>query len=121
MSIVSEERSLLQTVSRALEQSPASRPPSEAALVEELGHLRDALRAGVKAEDHAALLDQWNRQSALLDQLRVSRQAPQVSPDSPYFAHLRLRERGTEFDVLLGKATWLKGDVQIVDWRHAPI
>ena len=46
---------------------------------------------------------------------------PQVSRDSPYFAHLRLRERGAEFDVLLGKATWLKRDVQIVDWRHAPI
>ena len=121
MSIVAEERSLLQAVTRALEQSPASRPPSETALVEELAHLRDALRAGVKAEDQAALLEQWNRQSALLEQLRASRQAPQVSRDSPYFAHLRLREGGTEFDVLLGKATWLKGGVQIVDWRHAPI
>src|SRR6185295_6176631 len=37
------------------------------------------------------------------------------------FAHLRLRERTGEFDVLLGKATWLQGGVQIVDWRHAPI
>ncbi len=121
MAIVAEERSLLDTVTRALEQSPASRPPSESALVEELTHLRDALRAGAKAEDQAALLEQWNRQSALLDQLRASRQAPQVSRDSPYFAHLRLRERGTESDVLLGKATWLKAGVQIVDWRHAPI
>jgi DNA helicase-2/ATP-dependent DNA helicase PcrA len=121
MSIVAEELSLLDTVTRALEQSPVSRPPSEAALVEELAHLRDALRAGEKAEDQAALLEQWNRQSALLEQLRTSRQAPQVSRDTPYFAHLRLREQDTESDVLLGKATWLKGGVQIVDWRHAPI
>ena len=39
-------------------------------------------------------MEQWNRQSALLDQLRASRQAPQVDRDSPYFAHLRLRENG---------------------------
>src|SRR5262249_25237700 len=56
-----------------------------------------------------------------LDQLRASRQTRQVSRDSPYFGHLRLREGANAFDVLLGKATWLSGDVQIVDWRHAPI
>jgi len=121
MSIVTEELALLERVMTALAQTPASAPPSESALVEELAGLREALRAGEKAEDHAALLDQWNRQTALLDQLRTSRRMPQVSRDSPYFAHLRLRERGAEFDVLLGKATWLKRDVQIVDWRHAPI
>lgn len=121
MSIIAEELALLERVTTALAESPASAPPSEAGLVEELAGLREALRAGEKAEDHAALLDQWNRQTALLDQLRASRSAPQVSRDSPYFAHLRLREHGAEFDVLLGKATWLKRDVQIVDWRHAPI
>jgi len=121
MSIIAEELALLERVTAALAESPASAPPSEAGLLEELAGLREALRAGEKAEDHAALLDQWNRQTALLDQLRASRNAPQVSRDSPYFAHLRLRELGTESDVLLGKATWLKRDVQIVDWRHAPI
>ena len=121
MSIVTEELALLERVMAALAENPTSAPPSEATLVEELAGLREALRAGEKAEDHAALLDQWNRQTALLDQLRASRSMPQVSRDSPYFAHLRLRERGAEFDVLLGKATWLKRDVQIVDWRHAPI
>ncbi len=121
MSIVAEELALLDQVRRTLEDLPAARPPSEASVVAELQHLREALRSGEKAEDQAALLEQWNRQSALLDQLRTSRQMPQVSRDSPYFAHLRLREHGGEFDVLLGKATWLKGGVQIVDWRHAPI
>jgi DNA helicase-2/ATP-dependent DNA helicase PcrA len=120
-SIVVEETSLFQRVTTALETSPVATPPSESALVEELARLRDALREGEKQEDHAALLEQWNRQAALLDQLRASRQTPQVSRDSPYFAHLRLREGTNEFDVLLGKATWLSGEVQIVDWRHAPI
>ena len=121
MPIVAEELALLDDVTRTLEAAPTLRPPSEASVVEELKHLREALRSGEKAEDHAALLEQWHRQSALLDQLRASRQMPQVSRTSPYFAHLRLREHGHEFDVLLGKATWLKGGVQIVDWRHAPI
>jgi DNA helicase II / ATP-dependent DNA helicase PcrA len=121
MSIVAEELGILERVTSAFGASPATVPPSEAALLGELETLRDALREGEKAEDHAALLEQWNRQSALLGQLRTSRQAPQVSRDSPYFAHLRLRERGAESDILLGKATWLHGGVQIVDWRHAPI
>src|SRR5882724_3358643 len=121
MPIVAEELALLDDVTRTLEAAPTLRPPSEASVVEELKHLREALRSGEKAEDHAALLEQWHRQSALLDQLRASRQMPQVRRDSPYFAHLRLREHEREFDVLLGKATWLKGGVQIVDWRHAPI
>src|SRR5512143_2533057 len=86
-----------------------------------LAQLREMLRDGEKAEDHAALLEQWNRQSALLEQLRAARQAPQVDPESPYFAHLRLRENGTERDILLGKATRLQRGVRIVDWRNAPI
>jgi len=121
--VVAEEAALVRTVTTALN---ATRPesavsPSEGAILDDLARLREALREGEKTEDRAALLEQWNRQSALLDQLRVSRQAPQVSRDSPYFGHLRLREAQQEFDVLLGKATWLQGDVHIVDWRHAPI
>src|SRR4051812_11900880 len=99
MSIVAEELSLFQRVTTALATAPVATPPSETAVVEDLARLRESLREGEKAEDHAALLEQWNRQAALLDQLRASRQMPQVSRDSPYFAHLRLRENATEFDV----------------------
>jgi DNA helicase-2/ATP-dependent DNA helicase PcrA len=66
-------------------------------------------------------MDQWHRQSALLDQLRASRLAPHLDRDSPYFAHMRLRQGQTVRDVLLGKATWLQRGVRIVDWRNAPI
>src|SRR5262245_45729315 len=76
---------------------------------------------GAKTEDQPALMEQWNRQSALLQQLRAARQAPQVDRDSPYFAHLRLRENGADRDILLGKATRLQRGVRIVDWRNAPI
>ncbi len=121
--VVSEETSLLRTVATALNATPpeSAVSPSEAKVLEDLERLREALREGEKTEDRAALLEQWNRQSALLDQLRLSRQAPQVRRDSPYFGHLRLREAQQEFDILLGKATWLQGDLHIVDWRHAPI
>ncbi|HVN84588.1 MAG TPA: ATP-binding domain-containing protein [Candidatus Binatia bacterium] len=119
--IVEDELSILDHVQRTLDEAPATVFPSEASVVEDLRRLRDMLREGEKTEDHAALLQQWDRQSALLDQLRKSRAAPQVSRDSPYFAHLRLREKGGEQDILLGKATRLQRGVSIVDWRNAPI
>jgi DNA helicase-2/ATP-dependent DNA helicase PcrA len=119
--VVAEELTILQQVTALFNEGPAVAPPSEASVVEDLVRLREMLRDGVKSEDQPALLEQWNRQSALLQQLRASRQAPQVGRDSPYFAHLRLREDGTERNVLLGKATRLQRGVHIVDWRHAPI
>ncbi len=119
--IVAEELELLDRVNRALLDRTPPKGPSEAALVAELERLRDMLREGEKSEDHAALLQQWDRQRALLEQIRASKQAPQVDPNSPYFAHMRLRENGSERDVLLGKATCVERDIRIVDWRHAPV
>src|SRR3954469_12993249 len=121
--IVVDELGVLAKVRTAINETPpeASASSSEPQLLDDLERLRHATRESEKTEDRAALVEQWNRQSALLDQVRASRQAPQVSRDSPYFGHLRLREQRQEFDVLLGKATWLHGDVHIVDWRHAPI
>ena len=119
--VVADELKLLAEVNSLLDDVPTVAPPSEASIVQELARLREMLREGVKTEDQASLLEQWNRQSALLQQLRESRQAPQVNRDSPYFAHLRLRESGGERDILLGKATRLQRGVRIVDWRNAPI
>src|SRR6185295_3967436 len=103
-----------------LKEAPTSSAPSEAPLVEELTRLREMMQ-GAKTEDQPALTQQWNRQVALLEQLRAARQAPQVDPGSPYFAHLRLRENGNERDIMLGKGTRLQRGVRIVDWRNAPI
>ncbi len=119
--IITDEIGLLQQVTNLLDDVPTTSAPSESAVVDELTRLREMMGEESKIEDQAALMDQWNRQAALLDQLRASRQAPQVDRDSPYFAHLRLRENGSERDILLGKATRLQRGVRIVDWRNAPI
>lgn len=119
--IVEEELALLRETNLRLQEVPADAGPSEAALVQELGRVRDALIDGSENKDTGALMQQWDRQSALLRQLRTSRAAPRVDPASPYFAHLRLREGADEWDVCLGKATFIKNGVRIVDWRNAPI
>ncbi len=119
--IVKEELELLNQVNSLLDAQPTESGPSEVSLVAELERLREMMNDGVKTEDQPALIQQWDRQSALLQQLRAARQAPQVDVESPYFAHLRLRENKQERDILIGKATRLQRGVRIVDWRNAPI
>lgn len=118
--IVTEEEQLLGQVRRLLEEEPWVTPPSEADIVAELVRLRDEIRTA-KVEDRPALMLQYNQQHSLLEQIRASRDAPQVDPDSPYFAHLRLEEEGRTRDVCIGKATRIQRGVRIVDWRNAPV
>jgi DNA helicase-2/ATP-dependent DNA helicase PcrA len=119
--IVEEELSLLTETTLRLQETPADAGPSETALVRELDRLRDAIVDGSEVKDAGAMMQQWDQQSALLRQLRASRAAPRVDPNSPYFGHIRLREGCNEWDVCVGKATFIKNGVRIVDWRHAPI
>jgi DNA helicase-2/ATP-dependent DNA helicase PcrA len=119
--VVSEELALLEHVSRRLAEIGEPRTPSEAPLVQELRGLREQILARRDGKDAMALHDQWHRQSALLQQLRASREAPRVDPRSPYFGHLRLREAEQERDLCLGRATRIEDGVRIVDWRHAPV
>jgi len=119
--IVTEELTLLERVLAILQTEPARHTTSESSLIGELDRLREMMREEAKAEDQAALMQQWNRQAALLEHLRASHARPQVERDSPYFAHLRLAEDGRQRDILLGKATCLRPGATIVDWRNAPI
>ena len=119
--IITEELELLERVAQSLAAPGTTAAPSERALLQELEKLKEALRDGTKTEDQPALLEQWHRNSALLDQLRTSRAQPKVNVESPYFGHLRLREDTGEQEILLGKGTHLGGGVAIVDWRHAPV
>lgn len=119
--VVDEELRLLGRVLELLRATEADAPPSEESVVRELDHLRDSLREGVKTEDHAALVQQWDRQSALLQHIRTASRPDPIDAGTPYFAHLRLRENGRERDVLLGKTTRLLPGLPIVDWRNAPI
>jgi DNA helicase-2/ATP-dependent DNA helicase PcrA len=120
--IVTEELTLLERVCAALERSPDPEPPSEEALVEDLERIREQLLRGeIDYFERSALNTRWNLQTALLQQLRKSRSTPRVDRDSPYFAHLRLREGDRVRDLCLGKGTYLKQGLRIVDWRDAPI
>jgi len=119
--VVEEELRLLEQVRDALAQLPPRDHSAEDGLVRELERVRELLVSGEEQKDHQALLEQWDRGSALLRQLRASREAPEVDALSPYFAHLRLRESDRERDVCIGKATCIKSGVRVVDWRHAPV
>ena len=119
--IVAEEISLHERVRRLLERREEKPRTDERALERDLEVLREQLVSGRERKDAFALTEQWNRQSALLAQLRRSRSAPEVDPHSPYFAHLRLLEGGHERDLCLGRATCIEDGVRIVDWRHAPV
>jgi ATP-dependent DNA helicase UvrD/PcrA len=120
--IVTEELALLELISERIAKTPPREPPSETAIIEELEHVREQLLRGrIDDFERAALNQRWTVLTALRQQLGESRATPQVDPTSPYFAHLRLREGGRERDLCLGKATFLQGNVRIVDWRHAPI
>ena len=119
-SIVENELELLKVVSTLLDESPYDIPPSEEQIVQDLLTLREEI-PGAKDEDRGALMDQYNARIYLLEQLREARKRPQVNPDSPYFAHIRLQEGGKSRDLCLGKATRIERGIRIIDWRNAPI
>ncbi len=119
--IVAEELDLLARVRALLEQGPKALEPSEEPILRDLERLREQIVSRRESKDAFSLTEQWNRQTALLRQLRSARGGPQVDPRSPYFAHLRLLENGTERDLCLGRATCIEGGLRIVDWRNAPV
>ncbi len=119
--IVAEEQALLLRVTTLLKEIAQPVEPDEAPIVRELEGIREQLLSRSDNKDTGALTQQWNRQSALLAQLRSARGGARVDLGSPYFAHLRLRENGRERDLCLGRATCIEGGLRIVDWRNAPI
>lgn len=118
--IVNDEKALLQRVQTLLEEEPYISPPSEAEIVRDLLRIRDEINH-TKDEDRGALMAQYHQQINILEQLRSARDKEDVDPDCPYFAHLRLREKGRERDLCLGKATRIQRGIRIIDWRNAPI
>jgi len=119
--IVAEEQELLLRITSLLKEIVGPVEPDEAPIVRELEGIREQLLSRSDSKDTGALTQQWDRQSALLAQIRSARGAARVDPGSPYFAHLRLREDGHERDLCLGRATCIEGGLRIVDWRNAPI
>lgn len=124
--IVEEELALLGQVRERLAARIARgddnrNAESERRIRAELERIREVMRSGEEDKDRSALLEQWHHQSALLEQLRTSRESIPVDPDTPYFGHLRLREQGREWDLCLGRTSCVEGGLRIVDWRDAPI
>jgi DNA helicase-2/ATP-dependent DNA helicase PcrA len=120
--IVAEELALLEHVLRTLARTGTPPTASEAEIVRELARIRELLVSGEETKDRPLLEDEWSRYQALLAQLRRGREGRAgVDLDSPYFAHLRLRDERGERDLCLGKATRIEEGLRIVDWRNAPI
>ena len=119
--IVAEEEQLLGRVRERLTEAVRENGGIGLDYDQELIDLRDQV-AEAKPEDLAPLVEQMTRASAIAARRGRGRELP-VDPQSPYFAHLRLREGGKERDVLIGKRGHIDraAGVQIVDWRNAPV
>ncbi len=88
--------------------------------------LRDEI-GEARLEDVPALIAQMERLQEV-SLTRADLQTMLVDPRSPYFGHLRLRERvgdrgEVERDVFIGRATFTdpRTRIAIVDWRNAPV
>jgi len=93
---------------------------------DELMALRDEI-GEARLEDVPALIAQMERLQEV-SLTRADLQTMLVDPLSPYFGHLRLRERvagrgEVERDVFIGRATFTdpRTRIAIVDWRNAPV
>ncbi len=125
--IIAEEERLFGQVSAriALGEEEELAPQIGAAdLDKDLLSLRDQI-AEAKPEDLPPLVEQMTRLAALRGRLGGSRTLP-ADINSPYFAHMRLREGGPASkprDVMIGKRGFIdrSSNVQIVDWRNAPV
>jgi DNA helicase II / ATP-dependent DNA helicase PcrA len=120
--IAEEERLYGQVQARVAMGEEDERPQVGASdLDNDLLSLRDQI-AEARAEDLPPLVEQMTRLAALKSRLGGGRSLP-VDITSPYFAHIRLKESGKSRDVLVGKRGFIdrSSNVQIVDWRNAPI
>jgi DNA helicase-2/ATP-dependent DNA helicase PcrA len=125
--IAAEERLLVQVQARLAADAAADPGAAAAERVvasdydRELIELRDAI-AEAKPEDLAPLVEQMTRLVGIRARLGRARSLP-VDLDSPYFAHMVLRQGDAARDVLIGKRGFIdrQANVNIVDWRNAPV
>ncbi|MEZ4400293.1 MAG: ATP-binding domain-containing protein [Kofleriaceae bacterium] len=120
--VAEEERLLGQVQARAALGDDADGPRATTDDVDaDLVSLRDQI-SEARAEDLPPLIEQMTRLAALRGRLGGSRTLP-IDLQSPYFAHIRLKEGGKSRDVMIGKRGFIDrtSNVQIVDWRNAPV
>jgi len=87
----------------------------------QLLELRDQA-AEARMEDLPAIIDLMLQAQAVRSQRGLSASLP-VSPQNPYFARLRLEEKGKTREVFIGKRSYINAaeGISIVDWRNAPV
>ncbi len=125
--IITEEEALFAQISARIalgEDEDAAPQIGASDLDADLLSLRDQI-AEAKPEDLPPLVEQMTRLAALRSRIGGSRTLP-ADINSPYFAHMRLREGGPGTrarDVMIGKRGFIdrSSNVQIVDWRNAPV
>ncbi len=120
--VAEEERLLGQVQARAALGDEDEGPRATTDDVDsDLVSLRDQI-SEARAEDLPPLIEQMTRLAALRGRLGGSRSLP-IDLQSPYFAHIRLKEGGKRRDVMIGKRGFIDrtSNVQIVDWRNAPV
>lgn len=104
---------------RAAQASAAERARLRPDAVEVVRALRN--EAATAAEDDLpALMHELSVRQTLLERAQTN---ALPDPDSPYLAHLRLREGATDKDYFLGQHSHLDSGagVRVLDWRVAPI
>lgn len=124
--IVDDEVGMAARVARRVAQSLAAQSEEKTPQVRvkfdaELMQLRDDI-AAARTEDVAALLAEMMR-TANVAAVELPKAQGSVDPQAPYFGHLRLKEKGKNRDVLIGKRGMIdrEAGVVIVDWRNAPV
>ncbi|MBP6630906.1 MAG: ATP-binding domain-containing protein [Kofleriaceae bacterium] len=121
--VADEERLFAQISARvALGDEDEGKPAlGTSDLDRDLLSLRDQI-AEARGEDLPPLIEQMTRLAALRGRLGGGKSLP-VDINSPYFAHLRLKQNGAARDVMIGKRGFIDraSGVQIVDWRNAPV
>jgi DNA helicase II / ATP-dependent DNA helicase PcrA len=121
-----EERHLARVAESLRGAAPRAGRDGRGHANDELLALRDEI-GEARLEDVPALVAQMERLQEV-SLTRAELQTMLVDPRSPYFGHLRLRERvagrgDVERDIFIGRATFTdaKARVHIVDWRNAPV
>lgn len=115
--IIAEEQALHDKVKLAVRDEALTKGPDMSGLQERVKELRDeAISASER--DLPALFQQLYTQHSLAA-LTFEKKLPDMR--APYFAHMRLVEKGKRRDVLIGYQTFIDPDagVTIIDWRHA--
>jgi len=126
LACVAAHTAAAQRAARTSKTAEAESGGARRGYADEMVALRDEI-GEARLEDVPQLIAQMERLQNV-SATRGDLQTFLVDPASPYFGHLRLRERipgrgVVERDVLIGRATFVDAAarVNIVDWRHAPV